>query len=279
MSVALSVVVPAHDEATIIGPLLRELAADPLIEIVVAANGCTDDTVGVARASAPRGAVLEVPTAGKPSALNAGDEAATAWPRVYLDADVRVAAGTLRRLAEQMDAHGGAIVAAPRLEVELSGCSVLVRAHYRIWELTDYRMRAHVGSGLYALSAAGRARFAHFPSVIADDLYVQTRFTEDERLVTDGVFVVPAPRTFRALLRRGERIALGNLELEAHGETVGEGGGGRALLGRVFRRPALWPSFAVYLVGRLIVRGRARRRWRRGELSAWNRDETTRVAR
>lgn len=277
---ALSVVIPAHDEETLLPALLRGIVADPEIEVVVVANGCTDATAAAARSVSPRIVVVEIEEASKVAALNRGDEVATAWPRAYVDADVEVDAHALRVLAAELRA-GPALVGSPRLVIDLSGASRAVRMYYRIWELTDYRMAGHIGSGVYAVSETGRRRFGRFPDLIADDLYVQTRFAPSERVTTlDAGFTVRAPRTWRALLHRSERIALGNLQLAAsgNGAATGSGTGARALIARVWRRPALWPAFLVYVVGYVVPRLRARRRWRAGRVEGWNRDLTTRVA-
>ena len=276
MTDALSVVIPAHDEAVLIQPLLRSLAEDPGLEIVVVPNGCRDDTASVARAVSPRVQVFEIPEASKVAALNRGDLAATSWPRVYVDADVTVTPGALRSLARAMEEQGK-LVGSPRLVVDVTGSSWAVRAYYRIWELTDFRREGHVGSGIYALTEAGRARFGDFPDLIADDLFVQTRFAPEERLgPIDASFTVHAPHTFGALMHRSERIALGNLQLaSAEGSTARSGAG--SLVRRVAARPGLWPAFLVYCVGYAVPRRRARRAARSGAAPIWNRDETTRT--
>ena len=166
VSARISVVIPAHNESAVIQRVLRPLA-DALrtgeLEVIVAANGCTDDTADLARAVAPGITVVEVPTPSKILALNAADEVATVFPRVYVDADVEVGLAELRGLAELLGEPDGPLVAAPRMRIDTSRSSWPVRAHYRIWELSDYRQRGHVGSGVYALSAAGRGRFGRFP--------------------------------------------------------------------------------------------------------------------
>ena len=176
MTARMSVVIPAHDEATVIGRLLDALAGDPRgheLELVVVANGCTDATARVAASYGASVTVVEIEEASKIAALEAGDRAATVFPRAYVDADVVVDVAALLALADELERPGGPLVASPRLEVDTDGASWPVRQHYRIWELTDYRRTGHIGSGVYALSADGRRRFGRWPQVIADDRFVQ----------------------------------------------------------------------------------------------------------
>jgi glycosyltransferase involved in cell wall biosynthesis len=278
----LSVVVPAHNEATVITRMLTPLvpAVDSgEFEVVVAVNGCTDDTAALARSVHPRIRVVETATASKIAALNLGDDTAVAFPRAYVDADVTVDVDTLRALADELRRDGGPLVAAPPLRVDASRSSWPVRAHYRIWELTDYRTVGHVGSGIYALSAAGRDRFGDFPDVIADDRYVQQLFRPDERGSSPhGHFTVQAPRTFRALIHRSVRSSAGNAQLRQTGVTPADtsGSGISALVKRVARQPLRWPDFAVYCVGYVVPRVLGRRKLARGRTDVWERDETSR---
>ncbi len=297
-----SVIIPAHNEEAVIGRLLRGIAAGSRpgeFEIIVAANGCTDGTVLSARNATEGISVLDLPELSKVAALNAGDAEATVFPRLYVDADVMVSAQTLRELARVLADGNGQdpelvpgvrpMVAAPALRTDLSGASWFVRAHYRIWELTDYRNRGHIGSGIYALSRTGRRRFGRFPDVIADDRYVQQLFDESERLtLPEHTFTVHSPKTFRALLRRATRAAAGNLELTAvqrrdpeqrrdhYQQDDAAGVSQRNLLIRVLGRPALWPAFAVYCAAYLLPRMLAVRKIQSGRLHIWDRDETSR---
>lgn len=285
MSARVSVVIPAHDEGAVIARLLRALVdGDPegRLEIVVGANGCTDDTAAVARAVDPRILVAETPRASKIAGLNAADEIATVLPRIYVDADVSVSAETLLALGDELARPGGPLAAAPEFRVDTRGASWPVRAHYSIWELSDYRAPGLVGSGIYGLSAEGRSRFGAFPEIIADDRFVQQLFTPEERLTLPGrSFSVKAPRRMRNQIKRTVRIAIGNAQLAASGlvpEQSGTGGGGPvALLKRVLRRPSLWPAFPIYCYGYLRPRLEARSIIARGGVPEWNRDETTRA--
>lgn len=283
MTARLSVVIPAHDEARIIAPMLdRIIAGDPggVIELIVVANGCTDDTARVAASVDPRVIVVEVAQPSKIAALNAGDRRASVLPRAYVDADVAIDADALLALADTLGGET-ALVAAPTFRVDTRASNWLVRQHYRIWELSEYRTTGHIGSGVYAVSAAGRARWTEFPDVIADDRFVQQRFALDERrTLSDHSFSVRAPRTFAAQLRRTIRIDAGNRQLSTSMQVVGTEPASsryRQLVRRVAGHPSLWPALAVYAYG--YAAPRLASRWQQlvGRPIAWNRDETVRA--
>ena len=74
---AFSVVIPAHNEESVLARCLDTLLADSKssgLEIVVVANGCTDRTVEIAKNSAMEISVVEILQASKHAALNAGDK-------------------------------------------------------------------------------------------------------------------------------------------------------------------------------------------------------------
>lgn len=295
-----SVVVPAHDEARTIGATLEALrlaAHREVPDVVVVANGCTDDTAAVARAAGAR--VVELTTPSKAAALRAGDEAAATFPRIYLDADIRLAPGTLDALADVLRTED-AVVSSPRIVFDTASSSWPVRAFYSAYGELPYVRSGLIGLGVYGVSQAGRARFGEFPDVTADDLFVQRMFAEHERITSEGEFVVAAPRDLRNLLKVRTRTATGNAELstieqfgaggrtgaqapaesavgEHHGETTAAfgrstGSTSTALLRRALARPASIPSFAVYTAVTIASRVFARRR----QSAAWARDTSTR---
>ena len=98
----MTVVIPAHNEGRVIRRLLEQLlnGADPdEMDIIVVANGCTDDTAEVAASFGPAVRVLTLPAACKQKALTAGDCAAAGFPRIYLDADLELRADDVQALA------------------------------------------------------------------------------------------------------------------------------------------------------------------------------------
>lgn len=282
MSARLTVVMPAYNEAAIIGHNLeRLLEGDPdgLIDVVVVANGCSDNTAQVAAAVSPRVRVIELAEGSKTAALNAGDRAANVFPIAYVDADVTVTAETLIGLAAALRDDPSKGVGAPRLVVDTAHSSWLVRQYFAVWELTNYRQHALVGSGIYMLTREGRARFNEFPKIIADDLFVLRQFREAERLSwSGGTFTVHAPLTFRAQVHRSIRVATGNrlLATMMGPSETSTGPGVGDVMRRVLRIPRLWPAFPVYVLGYLIPRIHARRQANQGNAVDWNRDDTTR---
>lgn len=86
-----SVIIPAHDEAGVIESCLHSLFEAPfaeLLDVVVACNGCADDTAGLVRRLSHPVRVLEQIEASKPAALRLAESVCQTFPRLYLDADV-----------------------------------------------------------------------------------------------------------------------------------------------------------------------------------------------
>ncbi|GAB47023.1 glycosyltransferase [Mobilicoccus pelagius] len=276
-----SVVVPAYNEERVIAACLESLApytqegSHPRLEVVVAANGCHDRTVEIAREYDVE--VLDIPTGSKSLALNAGDAAATALPRIYLDADIVLSNEAIPALVEALSGPEP-LVAAPHVQFDLRGASWPVRAYYRVFREIPYVTDGLVGLGVYAVSAAGRARFDRFPDVHADDLFIQRLFAPHERLTTAGTFTVTTPRTLRSLIDVRVRVARGNTTLadtDADRFAATTGSTGRALLDLLRRRPTELPSVLVFLAVTLTARRRAARPAR--EAAAWERDESSRL--
>src|SRR5947209_18274033 len=125
----ISVVVPAHNESGGIGRLLTGLLADAKpdeFDIVVVANGCTDDTAPVAAAFGPPVTVLSTPVPSKFAALRLGDEHARGFPRLYVDADVELSTDSARALAAALT-DPGILAAAPLRALALEGRPLSVR--------------------------------------------------------------------------------------------------------------------------------------------------------
>lgn len=210
-----SVVIPAHNEAAVIRRCLDTLLAgfDPgEVDVVVACNGCTDDTASLARSSGHRLRVLELAVASKPAALRAAEVQTAVFPRLYLDADVALPAVSARLVLERLRC-GPALAARPPISYDTGYAAPLVRSYYRARTRVPAVMGSLWGAGVYGLSRAGRARFGQFPDVIADDLFVDQHFRRGEiEIVQAPPVVVTVPRRTADLLRILRRTYQGNLE-------------------------------------------------------------------
>lgn len=273
------VIVPAHDEERVLprtlDALLRGLPDD--VRVVVVPNGCSDGTAKVA-ASFPGVEVQEIEEASKTAALNAGDAYAGGYPRVYLDADIRLSGKGLAQVLEALER--GAVAAEPVARLDSSGASAIVRGYYRVWVALHGREPGDVGCGLYALSSEGRSRFGAFPEVISDDGYVRAHFAPGEiEHVSDVESVVATPRTLKDLVKIKTRSRLGALQLERQFPDLwaSKRRAGRSLMSKALGLPlAAWPWLPAYIAIQLWVRQRAK--GQAGNLAGyrWERDESSR---
>lgn len=281
----ISVIIPAHNEAPVIVRTLSALtdagAADEL-EIIVVCNGCTDDTASVTRSLAAHAQVpvevIETPLASKTHALNLGDSAAHFFPRVYMDADVLISREGIRGLAHRLRC-GDVLAVGPLASEDLTSCTWAVRAYYEIRAMLPSAAEGIGGSGVYALSEAGRHRFHDFPAVTADDGFVRIQFHPQERATLDSVrSTVFPPKNLRSLIATKTRCHFGSFELQQIFPQLWRNRGQRnheSLL-RLFQHVHLWPKLAVYCFVTIAARQRARRDQKSGIVD-WKRDLSSRV--
>lgn len=275
----ISVVVPAHDESAVVERCLRALLADARegeFDVVVVANGCSDDTADRARAAGPAVRVVETAAAGKIGALNLGDAHARAFPRIYLDADVVLPTATARALAAALS-RGPALAAGARPRLRGEHSPRLVRWHYEAWSRLPVVNRSYVGSGVYAVSEEGHRRIAPFPEIVADDEYVRRSFREAERTGVPETFDIQLPRSVRAYVHRAVRVRRGNTDVDTSGVELPPDDAPRGLrpvLG-LLRDPRSWHRVAAFVLLTTRVRIAARRDT--GPRGQWHRDLSSRV--
>lgn len=261
--IPLSVIVPAHDEAGWIGACLAAVAASDGAggEVIVVANGCTDDTAARARgheaALAKAGfalTVLETPALGKPGALNAGDRAARFPARAWLDADVAVSPPLLAQIAAALDTDAPRLASGTPLVARAE--SAVTRAYARFWTRLPFVTEGCPAFGLYAVNAAGRARWGEFPAIISDDTFVRLSFAPDERVKVPAPYTWPMVEGLRTLVRVRRRQDQGVAEIArlyphllAHDDKARPGKAW--LLRRLIADPL---AFAAYAAVTLAVR-------------------------
>lgn len=283
------VIIPAHNEERVIERCLKAVYAgapdDARPEVIVAANGCSDKTVAIARSAAPDALVLDLPVGSKTAAINAANRTATHFPRIFLDADVECSYHSLAALAEALH-EPGIMTAAPSIRLDLSRCNAMMQAYYRAWLRQPYAKAGKGGAGCYGLSRDALANVGEFPPIIGDDIWIHTRFPDEaKRYISHDnkgrpVFsVVHPPRTVREQLRVEARRQNGNAEVRRlhpspYLANSNQGGGWRAALRSGTRPSDLAAFFAIKFAARTFAR------WHRirGSAPVWFRDESTRSA-
>ncbi|GGO17196.1 hypothetical protein GCM10010116_34770 [Microbispora rosea subsp. aerata] len=258
----------------LLSALLREAGPDEF-DVVVVANGCADDTASVARDHGAR--VVETPVPSKREALRLGDRAASAFPRVYVDADVVLGAADVRALCGAL--AEGALAAAPERALVLRDRPWPVRAYYAVWTRLPAVREGLFGRGVIAVGEAGNRRLRDLPPVMGDDLAASLAFAPGERrVVRTAHAVIHPPRTLGDLLRRRVRAVTVVAEIEG-GPLAGQEArtGVGDLLGIVRRAPWLVPHLCVFLAVTVVARLRARRAVKAGDYTTWLRDESSRT--
>lgn len=270
----IAVVVPAHNEGPVIDTLLRALAPGTeagTLDVVVVANGCSDDTAQRAREHGVR--VIELERGHKPSALNAGDDMLETFPRFYVDADVTVTADGIEQLAKDLD-HNGTLAVSPVLRMDTSSSSRLVRAYFRIWERLPSIADSLASRGCMGFSRSGRNRWESWPDVTADDQWANEQFSPGERRVSPDVeSVVAAPSDLRHLVERKRRTRRGGIELEE--QIQRDVTSNTAWLGVVRAEPRLVTCVPAYVLVTVLVR-LATWRDRRAGRDDWSADRSSR---
>lgn len=297
----LSVIIPASNEAGWIGPCLDALLAGTppgiAAEVIVVANGCHDATADQARARAGAAAaagwglqVIDRPEPGKPGALNAGDAAARGGVRVYLDADVIVSPDLLAQLVAALVPLNAKATArraadppfdpAPDLPSDAEVAryatgtvtipharSAISRAYGHFWQRLPFARAAAPGYGLFAMNAAGRARWDEWPPIIADDMFARLHFAPAERVQVPATYAWPLVEGFARLIRVRRRQNAGMRELAADWpQLLPNAAVPRAGPGAIARAALAAPAgFIIYVAVALAVRiGRNRNPWARG---------------
>lgn len=281
MTLRATVLIPAHDEASVITRTLRPLRAAAeagVLKLVVIANGCADATAKVAASACPSAVVLETAIPGKTQALNLGfgTEAVAGLPVLCLDADLEVSEAGLLALVRAVEQ--GALAAVGRMTVDATKASPLVRAYQRAWALNPYFAKGKFG-GVFALAHPVARQVFPLPAVTGDDEFLR-RSLDPARVafVPECQFVAQSPRTLASLhatrkralrgARQVQRLGLANPTPSSATQML------RAGLAAPRRLGDLVVFFAVVGMTRLSLALEPK-----GKPQIWERDLTTREGR
>ena len=279
----ISIIIPAHNEAKVIRACLEQVTSglEPgEAEVIVVCNGCSDDTAGIAGTFGSPVRMIETDVPSKVNALNLGDEAATGFPRIYMDADIRLDGQAIRRLADVLK-KGPCLAAA--LHGNGSGpvqlvCPCLLPDLERV---ALYAGRIH-GRRRLRHERGGTAAFRPLPRRDRRRRVRANALCAGERVAApECVSIVKGPATLRDLIKIKTRSRLGLYQLRRRFPELFAREAALKQYGRASRwiaaNPLLWPAAAVYVCVNLISKHRARRQMGRIEQYVWERDESSRV--
>lgn len=284
-----ALIIPAHNEEAVIARCLataqKGAPSADCFEIIVAANGCTDNTVEIAKRAAPGAVVLDLAHGSKTAAINAANEVASYFPRIYLDADIECSFKSLAAMADEL-AKPDIMIVAPAIRLSLDHCNWFIKTYYSAWMKQPFAKKGKGGAGCYGLSKAALETVGEFPAIIGDDVWIHSRFPDHQRRVvsqtSEGQPVyttVRPPGTAWQQVRVEARRMIGNSEVKRHYpsphlQASGQDGGLRGSL----KSGASPVELAVFYGVKLMVRVKMRLDRKRGNSSTWTRDLTSRQA-
>nr|WP_314262191.1 glycosyltransferase family 2 protein [uncultured Devosia sp.] len=259
----LTVIVPASNEAALIGRCIEALLASRFArpapwQLIIAANGCRDDTVAISRSYAvpaeAAGAelvVLDIAEGGKLNALNRGEAEARGDALAYIDADVIVEPALLDQLAQALDRPEPAY-ATGTLHIA-DARTWATRTYARFWRSLPFVVDGAPGCGVFAVNRAGRARWGHFPAIISDDTFVRLHFTPQERINVAAGFHWPMVEGLANLVRVRRRQDRGVAEIARdYPQLLANEGKSRSSLGRLVAADPV--GFGFYALVALMTR-------------------------
>ena len=218
--------VPAHDEATVIGKTLTslELVDWPGLEVIVIDDGSVDDTASIARSHGVR--VIRQSQSGKAAALNAGIAEAAGEVVVVIDADTVLDASFLDHVVPHF-VDGAVVAVAGNVKVGNRSklLSRLQALEYVVSLNLDRRAQARINSISVVPGAAGTFRRS---SLLEVGGYPTETLVEDTDLTVAllgaggvieyeprAVAWTEAPETVRDVLKQRRRWSFGTLQVAA----------------------------------------------------------------
>lgn len=252
-----SIIIPAHNESAVISRCLKSILSGSIpgeFQIIVVSNGCTDSTADIVRKDFPLVTLIDTPKASKTWALNMGDEVASIFPRIYLDADLVVTPESLRALIQPLQSEE-VLAACGQMNISTSLSSFAVRSFYRIWRYNSYLKTGKFG-GLFAVTKKGHSQISPFPDVTNDDEYVRRSFTDQERAYVENChFEMTSPRSLSGLLKIRTRAIRGTKELVRIGypDEKPQSRNLYELLAHIIKQPTLWVDALFYILISLFI--------------------------
>ncbi|HUO94441.1 MAG TPA: glycosyltransferase [Rhizomicrobium sp.] len=223
-----SVIVPAYNEARVIGSTVRTILASDheKLEIIVVDDGSQDDTAGVVRTEFgddARVELLRIANGGKANALNVGIAHAKGEVIVALDADTQFARTTISRLVRWFaDPKVGAVAGNAKVGNRVNTITRWQALEYIVAQNLERRALAALGTLTVVPGAVGAWRksalqeVGGYPSdTLAEDqdltIHLQSK-GYSVRFDPTAVAWTEAPSSFAGLARQRFRWAYGTLQ-------------------------------------------------------------------
>ena len=213
-----SIIIPAQNEDSVILKCINKITHNGVycdqLEIIIICNACTDNTILKLKQYKSDITIISTNVSSKTHALNIGDFISKTFPRFYIDADILINFESIKTITHEMF-NTKCMAISPMLNLNLNKSSWMVRQYYNTWLSLSYAQNATLGSGLYILSKIGREKFHYFPNIIADDYFVRSHFSANERILSKQTsFTVNAPHNLFCLIKIKTRSLQGNLQLK-----------------------------------------------------------------
>jgi glycosyltransferase involved in cell wall biosynthesis len=276
-----TVIVPAHNEASVIEDCLNSIINQSGIDnIIVACNGCTDNTVEIVTTKFPSVTCLDIEKPSKTNALNVAEEKAKAlgisYPVFYIDADTQLSENAIQHISQVMDT-GDVLLSAPTPIINTDKSSFLVKTYYKVWTNLPYIKEGVIATCSFIVSEEGRQRFDKFADVIGDDGYIRCHFKNKEIANIKGAEIyITAPKDIFSLIKIKTRARLGNMELIAKDKCPvrEEKHYGNVMKERLFSKNFF--STSIYIAIALIIRVRANAQFKKLSTYTWEKDTSSR---
>lgn len=276
-----TVIVPAHNEASVIEDCLNSIVNQSGIEhIIVPCNGCTDNTVEIVKNSFPNVICLDIEKPSKTNALNVAEakaqELGTTYPLFYIDADTQLSENCIPHISNAM-ANGEVLLSAPTPIINTDKSSWLVKTYYKVWTRLPYIKEGVIATCSFIVSEEGRERFDKFADVIGDDGFIRCHFKNKEIANIEGAEIyITAPRDIYSLIKIKTRARLGNMELIARKKCPVQEA---KHYGNVMKSRLLSKEFiptTTYILIALVIRLRAKMQFKKLDSYQWEKDTSSR---
>jgi hypothetical protein len=214
----IAVLIPTHNDGGTIAPLLRRMLSEPnVVDVVVVASGCNDDTVSlVSEAAAGDSRVqlfVESERSGKASAINFGMERLRHPYVVIVSGDVLPAPGALGLLVQTLEQPGVGL-AGGRVMPDNPASTAMGHATHLLWRL--HHRLALQQPKLGEMIALRAEAVVTLPRTSVDEACFQALLETagwEARYVPDALVANRGPGTVADFVRQRRQIHTGHLWL------------------------------------------------------------------